>query len=84
AQVRQAAPPEKAGAALERADELEEAIRTERPDLTTVEYVRNWFLQNLPGLAGTVTGVLVNPIIGKLVQAAGDGLAAEFRKRLGF
>ena len=30
------------------------------------------FLKRLPTLAGLVTGVLVNPVVGKLVRSAGD------------
>jgi hypothetical protein len=77
------APPEKKEAALERVEELEEAVTAEEPDLTTMEYVKRWFVKNLPGLAGTVTSVVVHPIVGKLVEAAGDALAAEFRRRFG-
>ena len=77
------APPEKKEAALERVQELEEAVTAEKPDLTTMEYVKQWFVKNLPGLAGAVTGVVVNPIVGKLVEAEGDALAAEFRRRFG-
>jgi len=77
------APLEKKVAALERVEELEEAIATEEPDLTTMEYVKRWFVKNLPGLAGAVTGVVIHPIVGKLVEAAGDALAAEFRRRFG-
>jgi hypothetical protein len=75
------APPEQRDAALERVDELEQAVTAEKPDLTTMEYVRNWFAKNLPTLAGTVTGVFVNPIVGKLVQSGGDALVAEFQRR---
>jgi hypothetical protein len=75
--------PDKKAAALERMDELEEAITAEKPDLTTLEYVKRWFARNLPELAGAVTGIIVHPIVGKLVEAAGDGLAAEFRRRFG-
>ena len=51
--------------------------------MTTMEYVKRWFVKNLPGLAEAVTGVVVHPIVGKLVEAAGDALAAEFRRRFG-
>jgi hypothetical protein len=61
----------------------EEAITAEEPDLTTMEYVRGWFARHLPGLAGAVTGVLVDPVVGKMVEMAGDALAAEFRRRFG-
>lgn len=83
AQLESDAVPEKKVAALERMAELEEAVTAKRPDLTTMEYVKRWFARNLPELAGAVTGVIVHPIVGKLVEAAGDGLAAEFRRRFG-
>ncbi|HLF74617.1 MAG TPA: hypothetical protein VI524_09735 [Anaerolineales bacterium] len=80
-QVSAGSPPEKQPAALERVDELEEAITSSEPDLSTMEYVKVWFGKNLPGLAGAVTGLIVHPVVGKLVEAAGDVLAAEFRRR---
>ena len=83
AKVAAEAPPEKKDAALERVKELEEALTAEEPDLTTMEYVKGWFVKNLPDLAGAVTSVVVHPIVGKLVEAAGDALAAEFRRRFG-
>jgi len=83
AKVTTKAPPEKKNAALERVGELEEALTAGEPDLTTIEYVKGWFVKNLPDLAGAVTSVVVHPIVGKLVEAAGDALAAEFRRRFG-
>ena len=82
-QVEGGAPPEKKDAALERVNELEEAVTAKEPDLSTMEYVRNWFVKNAPKLAGVVSSVVVNPIVGKLVEAAGEGLSAEFRRRFG-
>ena len=64
-------------------NELQQAVAEEKPDLTTMEYVRNWFAKNVPALAGAVTGVIVNPIVGKLVEAAGETLSEEFRRRFG-
>jgi len=75
------APAEKKGDALQRVDELEQAVNDPKPKLSTMEYVRDWFVGNLPTLAGAVTGLVVNPIVGKLVEVAGDALAAEFRRR---
>lgn len=83
AQVAAQAPDEKKDAALERVDELEEAITAEEPDLTTMEYVKKWFAKHLPQLAGAVTSVVVNPIVGKVVEAAGEVAANEFRRRFG-
>jgi hypothetical protein len=77
------AQPDKKDAALERVGELEQAIAEKKPDLSTMEYVRNWFVKNLPGLAGAVTSVVVHPIVGKLVEAGGDALVGEFRRRFG-
>ena len=74
AQVAAQAAPEVQQSATERVDELEEAINAEKPDMSTIEYVKNWFLKKLPGLAGLVTGVLVNPIVGKLVHSAGEAV----------
>src|SRR5712692_9350177 len=83
AQVDAEAPPDKRDGALERVEELGKAVTAKEPDLTTMEYVKKWFGNNLPTLAGAVTGVVINPIVGKVVEAAGQGLAAEFRRRFG-
>jgi hypothetical protein len=83
AQVEAAAPPDQKGAALERVDELAGAATAEKPDLTTMEYVRGWFARHLPQLAGAITSIVVHPIVGKLVEAAGDSLAEEWRRRFG-
>lgn len=48
--------------------------------MSTVQYVKRWLLKRLPSVAGLVTGMLVNPIVGKLVQAAGDAAAAELSR----
>lgn len=77
AEVASQAPPDQKASALERLDELEEAVQAEEPDLNTMEYVKRWFLRKLPTFAGVVTGVLVNPVVGKLVQSAGDSAVAQ-------
>lgn len=81
AQVEAEAPPEKKEEALKWVGELQEAVIAKEPDLTTMEYIENWFVKNLPALAGAVTSVVIHPIVGKLVEAAGDTLVAEFRRR---
>ncbi|MQY31907.1 hypothetical protein [Nocardia aurantia] len=69
--------------AREHLDDLEEAVTASQPDLTTMEYVRKWFARKLPQFAGAVTGLIVHPIVGRLVEAAGSALAADFRRRFG-
>jgi hypothetical protein len=83
AQVAQQAPPAKQASASERLDELHAAITAPTPELSTIEYVRNWFVKNLPAMAGAVTTIVLNPIVGRLVQTGGDVLVADFKRRFG-
>jgi hypothetical protein len=80
-QIQAAGAVDKQAPALERVEELEAAITAEKPDLTTIQYVKNWFAKHLPKLAGSVTGIIIHPIVGKLVEAAGDMAATDFRDR---
>ncbi len=75
------APPELQQAATERLGELEQAVTAKEPDLSTMEYVKRWFSKNVPKCAGYVTALVVHPLVGKLVQAGGEALFAEFRRR---
>jgi hypothetical protein len=76
-------PPGQQASALERVDELEAAVVGDEPDLTTLQYLRTWFGKNLPKVAGTVTGLIVHPVVGKIVEAAGDLAARQFRELFG-
>jgi hypothetical protein len=69
--------------AEERLDELEEAVTAEEPDVSVMVYVRNWFLRTLPALAGAVTALISDPVVGQLVQQAGDQLALEYDRHFG-
>lgn len=80
-QVKTEMPPNKQAAALERVDELQEAIAEKEPDLSTMEYVKRWFVKNAPQVAGAVTSIVIHPIVGKVVAAAGDLVAEDFRRR---
>jgi hypothetical protein len=77
-QVAAEAPPQRRAAAAERIGELEQACLADEPDVTTIQYVARWFRSNVPQLAGAVAGIVIHPIVGKLVGAAADALAAEF------
>lgn len=69
--------------AIERVDELEETVTAKKPDFSTMEYVKKWFVKKLPTFAGKVMGVLVNPIVGKVVEASGEIAATELKERFG-
>jgi hypothetical protein len=75
------ADPDTPDAAAEKLDELQAAVTAEKPELSTMEYVRDWFLKYAPKFAGAVSALVVNPIVGALVGAAGETLAAEFKRR---
>jgi hypothetical protein len=79
ADVAAQAPPERQAAAAERIEELEQAVLAEEPDTTTIAYVGRWFKTNLPALAGAVTSIVIHPLVGRIVGAAGEAIAAELR-----
>jgi serine/threonine protein kinase len=83
AQVEAEAPSEKKEAALERLEELTEAISATAPDLDTIAYVKSWFAKNIPSLTEAVTAVVVHPSVSELMAAAGETVATEFRRRFG-
>jgi len=82
ARVAAESPPELAKKAQAQVDKLEKAVTAEKPDVSAMEQVRDWFLKHLPSVAGAVTS-LVNPILGQVVEAAGDLAAGELRRRFG-
>ena len=82
-QVSQLAPADKKDAALERVDELQQEVTSQKPEPSTFEYIRNWFGKNIPGLLGDVTSLLVHPIVGKVVEAASSVAADAIRRKFG-
>jgi len=84
-QIEQQAPPDKKAAALERVDELQQEVTSKKPDPATFSYVWSWFGKNLPTLLGSVTALLVNPLVGKVVEAAStmasDAIKAQFKPK---
>ena len=62
---------------------IREAVVAEERDLTTLQYIRTWFGKNLPTLAGSITGLIIHPVVGKIVEAAGEPAASQFRALLG-
>jgi hypothetical protein len=81
--VQQQAPPEKRAKALREVGELKEAVLADKPDLGKMESVLRWFRKNIPQLAGAVGSVILNPLIGKVMEAAGELVVEEFKRRFG-
>jgi hypothetical protein len=73
--VAAAVPDAERGAALERIDELQEAVTAAEPDLNTVQYVKQWFARKLPVVAGVVASILIHPLVGRLIERTGDAAA---------
>ncbi|HEY0497681.1 MAG TPA: hypothetical protein VGD48_18185 [Kutzneria sp.] len=69
--------------AVSKLDELETALTGDSVDVPAVAQAHGWFRRTLPGLIGAVNRIVFGPIVAKLVAAGGDGLAAEFSRRLG-
>lgn len=65
--------------AMDHVKELTETLTSPQPDVSTIGYIKRWFAKNAPGLAGAVTSVIVHPVVGKVVAAAGDALVAKFK-----
>lgn len=82
ARVAADAPSEQRESALERVDELAEAVTAEVPELGTARYVIGWFRKKIPTLAGAVRDLVLNPLVSRVVGAAGDVAAADFQQFL--
>jgi hypothetical protein len=78
--VKEEAPPERRDEAVAQAEELERAVVSERPDVGRVRSVLRWFRENAPQLAGAVTSVVINPLVGKVVEGAGQAISDQFRE----
>ncbi|MFL5824956.1 MAG: hypothetical protein ACJ76V_00375 [Thermoleophilaceae bacterium] len=74
------APEDRRDEALAQAEELEQAVVATEPDPGRIRKVIRWFRDNAPQLAGTVASVVINPLVGKVVEAAGEAIADQFRQ----
>jgi hypothetical protein len=83
AEVMAAVAPAQAAEAVAQLEEFHKAAVAPKPDLSTMQRVRTWFIDHAPTMVGTVTGLLVHPVVGALVKSAGDAVVAEFRQRFG-
>jgi hypothetical protein len=78
--VAEQAPEDHREEALAQANELEQAVVATEPDPGRIRKVIRWFRDNAPQLAGTVASVVINPLVGKVVEAAGEAIADQFRQ----
>ena len=79
AKVRAEAPPGQRAEAAELVDELENAIVAEAPKVRRMAFIRDWFSAHVPRLASAVNDLVLNPLVGRVVDAAGDLAATEYR-----
>lgn len=75
-------PPGQRDAALRQVAQLQAAILPQ-PKVGRMQEVRDWFVTHLPSMLGALTSIFVNPIVGKIVQAAGEMTASAFHSRFG-
>lgn len=69
--------------AVERAEELEQAVLSEEMDVTTIAYVTRWFARRVPDLGRRVAGAFADPAVARMLDGARSGLASELRASLG-
>ncbi len=63
---------DKRNEAINKAEELNKEILKEKPELGKIEQLKGWLKDNVPEVAGAVTSLFVNPVIGKVVEKAGE------------
>ena len=71
-------PVDQQGSALDRVDELADAVTDEKPELSTITAALTWFRKKLPELAAAVKDLILNPLVSRVVGATGEVAAAEF------
>jgi len=71
-------PPEQREEALDHVAELEQAVVAAEPDPGRVKRVLRWFRQHAPEVAGAVLSVVVHPLVGKIVEGAGEAIGERF------
>ena len=75
-------PPELRASALERVDEVADAVTAQEPKADVARYVMGWFRRKVPAAAGAVRDLILNPLLSRVVGATGDVAAADFQHLL--
>jgi hypothetical protein len=63
--------------------ELTKTGNKDTPSATTITRIGDWLLENLPELAGELTGLFTAPAVGKVVATAGSLAMSWVRERFG-
>lgn len=63
--------------------ELSKVDESETPSASTITQIGDWLLDNLPELAGALTGLFATPAVGRVVGRAGESAVEWLRKRFG-
>ena len=72
------APADQQARALDRVDELADAVTDKKPELSTIKAALNWFRNKVPQMAGAVKELVLNPLVARIVGATGEVAAEEF------
>ncbi len=71
------APPGTKTDALDKIDDLEQALQDENPDFGIMRYVQEWFKSRVPTLVGALTSVMLHPTVRDRVEKQRDVLQEE-------
>jgi hypothetical protein len=82
-EIAKTVPPNEQAQAREQVEEIKTQVTRDKPDLSKLEQAQKWFVDHLPALVGGVTGILTHPLVGKIVESAGEFTLKQFRERLG-
>ncbi len=63
--------------------ELSKVAEGEIPSAITITQIGDWLLDNLPGMAETLTSLFATPAVGRVVGKAGEAAIAWLRQRFG-
>jgi hypothetical protein len=73
-------PQEQRAEAVAQVAELEQALVAKEPDPGRVRKALAWFRRHAPKVAGAVAAIVVNPLVGKVVESAGEAVGKRVRE----
>nr|QNO50048.1 hypothetical protein MMAJBCMK_00031 [Methanosarcinales archaeon ANME-2c ERB4] len=65
--------------AISKSEELNKELIKEKPEPGKIEQLKGWLIDNVPEVAGTVTSLFINPIVGKVVEKAGKMMSERIK-----